>query len=163
VAQTIAMNGERSAALAKPFGGTAMTVQTVTLRVPEVTYQRARRAAETLRRSVEEVLVDAITVTLPLLDDVPAQITDDLVRMAFLNDAALWQIARSTLPPKHHRQMDELLARKGQGRLMAAKQQTLDRLLVEYQALILRRGQAAILLQQRGYDMSNPTVLNRLS
>ncbi len=139
-----------------------MTLQTVTLRVPVVTYWRARRVAETLRRPVEDVLVDALTVTLPSLDEGPAELADDLAGMAFLNDAALWRIARGTPAADHHRQVDDLLDRKGRGELMPTEQSTLDRLLLEYQAQALRRGQAAALLQRRGYDMADPTVLNRL-
>ncbi len=92
----------------------------------------------------------------------PAELADDLAGMAFLNDAALWRIARGTLAADHHRQMDDLLDRKGRGELMPAEQLTLDRLLLEYQAQALRRGQAAALLQRRGYDMADPIVLNRL-
>jgi len=91
--------------------------------------------------------------------DLPPELADDLDGLAFLNDEALWQVARSTLPASHHQQMDALLAQKGSTPLAAAEQQTLDRLLGEYQSLVLRRGQAAVLLQRRGYDMSDPEVL----
>jgi hypothetical protein len=138
------------------------TAQTITLHLPIPLYQQVQHTARTLRRTVEEVLLDAVATALPPLAGLPPELTDDLSGLAFLNDATLWQVARSTLPPEHHQQMDELLARKGQGELTATEQQTLDRLLLEYQTLVLRRGQAAVLLQRRGYDVSDPAVLNRL-
>ena len=49
-----------------------MTVQTVTLNMPEALYQRAKQAADVLKRPVEDIIVDTLASTLPLLDDVPA-------------------------------------------------------------------------------------------
>ena len=58
--------------------------------------------------------------------------------------------------------MDELLARKGQGRLTKQERQVLDQLVNDYETFVLRRSQAALLLQRRGYDMSDPSILGRL-
>jgi hypothetical protein len=135
--------------------------QTVTLNLPGLLYQKVQRMAQTLRRPIEDILVDAVATALPPLAGLPPELADDLDELAFLNDEALWQVARSTLPAGHHQQMDDLLTQKGSAPLTAAEQQTLDRLLGEYQSLVLRRGQAAVLLQRRGYDMSNPSVLSR--
>jgi hypothetical protein len=74
----------------------------------------------------------------------------------------LWRIARSTLPEEQYNQMDELLAGKGQGKITTTEQQTLDELVQQSQHLVLKRGQAAVLLQQRGYNLSNPEILNSL-
>ncbi|MDZ7292847.1 MAG: hypothetical protein ONB44_07215 [candidate division KSB1 bacterium] len=118
--------------------------------------------AQTLRRSVEDVLLDAVATALPPLSGLPSELGENLSGLAFLDDEALWQIARSTLSTEHYLQMDELLAKKGQGQLTVTEQKTLDRLLLEYQSFVLQRGQAAVLLQRRGYDMSDPAVLNSL-
>ena len=136
------------------------TAQTVTLSLPSLLYQKVQRLAQTLRRPIEDVLVDAVATALPPLAGLPSELTHDLDGLAFLNDDELWRIARSTLSTEHYQQMDDLLVRKGQAQLVAAEQQNLDRLLDEYQSLILRRGQAAVLLQRRGHDMSDPAVLN---
>ncbi len=131
----------------------------VTLHLPDLLYQQVKRLAQTFRRPVEDVLLDAVATALPPLTGLPQDLADELANLAFLNDSDLWQVARSTLPAKHHQQVDALLARKGQGELTSDEQQTLDRLLHEYQSLVLRRAQAAMLLQRRGYDMSDPAVL----
>jgi len=101
-------------------------------------------------------------MALPPLTGLPNEVSDDLASLAFLNDSALWNVARSLLPAEHHHRMDELLARKGQGRLTAQEQQVLDQLVNDYETLVLRRSQAALLLRHRGYDMSDPSILNRL-
>lgn len=136
------------------------TAQTVTLNLPGLLYQKVQRMAQTLRRPIEDVLVDAVATALPPLAGLPSELTNDLDGLAFLNDDELWRVARSTLSTEHYQQMDDLLVQKGQAQLAAAEQQNLDRLLGEYQSLILRRGQAAVLLQRRGHDMSDPAVLN---
>jgi len=133
--------------------------QPITLYLPDTLYQKAQRMALTLRRSLEDVLVDAVATALPPLVGLPQELADNLADLAFLSDAELWKIAREMLPPEHHQQADSLLAKKGQGILAADEQKTLDQLATDYQSLILRRGQAAVLLQSRGYDMSDPAVL----
>lgn len=134
----------------------------VILNLPAPLYHRVRRTAESMRRSMEDVLLDSVATALPPLTDLPNEVSDDLVGLAFLNDSALWDVARSSLPAEHHHQIDEMLARKGQGRLTDREQQVLDHLVNDYEILVLRRSQAALLLQRRGYDMSDPSILSRL-
>ncbi|MEI2691064.1 MAG: hypothetical protein V9H69_15670 [Anaerolineae bacterium] len=132
----------------------------VILDLPAPLYQRVRRTAESMRRSVEDVLLDSVATALPPLTGLPTEISDDLVSLAFLNDKALWEVARSSLPGEHHDRLDNLLAKKGQGRLTEQEQHTLDQLVDDYEMLVLRRSQAALLLQRRGYDMSDLSVLS---
>ncbi|MCI0696627.1 hypothetical protein L0337_32075 [candidate division KSB1 bacterium] len=136
------------------------TGQTVTLHLPDFLYQRVERVAKSSRRPVEEVLLDAVSTALPPLAGLPPELADELADLAFLSDAELWEIARKTLSAEHYEEMDDLLKRKGQNQLTADEQQTLDRLLQEYQTLVLHRGQAAVLLQRRGYNMPDPALLN---
>ena len=138
----------------------AATKQAITLHLPEILYRQAQRLAQTFRRPVEEILLDAVATALPPLTGLPQELADELADLAFLGDDELWQVARNALPVEHHQQVDDLLTRKGQGQLTDSEQQTLDRLLQEYQALVLRRGQAAVLLQRRGYEMSDLKVLH---
>jgi hypothetical protein len=130
----------------------------IVLNLPGPLYQRVRRTAENLRRSIEDVLLDSVATALPPLTGLPDEVSDELVSLAFLNDRALWEAARSSLPSEHHRRMDDLLAKKGQGRLSEQEQHTLEQLVNDYEILVLRRSQAALLLQRRGYDMSDPLI-----
>lgn len=144
------------------FAQNSASEQTVTLHVPDSLYHQVQRTAQSQQRPIEDVLLEALTVAFPALEGLPQEIADNLAGLTFLNDAALWQIARSTLPPEHYQQMDNLLARKGQGQIGETDQHILDQLLQEYETLVLRRGQAAVLLQRRGYDLSDPALLNNL-
>lgn len=138
------------------------TMQTFTLNLPNLLGKRIRRLAYKFQKTEQEILLNAITTALPPLVGVSPQLADELAEFTFLNDAALWRIARKRLPEEQYNQMDELLARKGQGRITLTEQQTLDELVEQSQYLVLKRGQAAVLLQHRGYDLSNPEILNSL-
>ena len=47
-----------------------MTLQSETLHLPEPVYQRAKHAADVLQQPVEDLIIDTLTSTLPVLDDV---------------------------------------------------------------------------------------------
>lgn len=134
--------------------------QAITINLPDNVYQRVRRTAQVLQRPVEEFLLDAVTTALPLLDDLPPELVDDMAALAVLNDTALWRVARDMLSPSAQERLDLLLDEKSQGTLTSEGQRELDRLLNEYERLVLARAQAALLLRQRGYDVSDPAVLN---
>lgn len=138
------------------------TIQTFTLNLPNLLGERIRRLAYNFQKTEQEILLNAITTALPPLVGATPQFADELAELPFLNDAALWRIARSTLPEEQYNQMDELLARKGQGNITVTEQEILDELVQQSQYLMLKRGQAAVLLKHRGYDLSNPEILNSL-
>ena len=136
--------------------------RTVTVRVPGLLYARIQRSAEMQRRPLEEVLVEAAAAALPPLAELPSEVGDEVAALLFLNDSALWEVARSTPAAELHAEMDDLLAGQGRGELSAAEQARLDELVHAYEVSVLLRAQAAFLLQRRGYDLSNPAVLSRL-
>lgn len=131
----------------------------VTLQLPELLFQQVERLAQTFRRPVEDVLLDAVATALPPRAGLPQNLADELSELAFLSDSDLWQVARSTLPVEHYEEVDALLALKSENRLTSSENARLEHLLQEYQSLVLRRAQAAMLLQRRGHDMSDPAVL----
>ena len=135
-------------------------MQTVTLNLPDNIYKRLQRLSQTLQRPLEEFLIEAVTTALPLLDDLPPEMIDDMIALALLNDEALWRVARSTLATADQERLDLLLDKQGREALTAAEQQELDQLLSEYERVVLARGQAAVLLKQRKYDVSDPAILN---
>lgn len=138
------------------------TIQTFALNLPNNLFERIRRLAQKFQKTEQDILLDAITTALAPLSGVASQLADELAELTFLNDAALWGIARGTLPQEQYNQMDQLLVRKGQGKITATDQQTLDQLVQQSQHFVLKRGKAAVLLKHRGYDLSNPEILNSL-
>ncbi len=137
-----------------------MLTESVTLQLPVNLYRRVQTVARTMKQPLETFLLDAVTTALPLLDDLPAALANDVSNLALLNDAALWRAARRTWSASEQEQLDELLYRKEAGNLDKKGQRALDHLLAEYDRLMLIRAQAALLLKQRGYDVTDPATLN---
>jgi hypothetical protein len=79
-----------------------------------------------------------------------------LAQMAYLNDAALWQAARSTMAPDQRARLAALHDKQQRSGLNAAEQAEEQALLDLYRETLLVRAHAAVLLEQRGYDVTNP-------
>jgi hypothetical protein len=132
-----------------------MTYQTITLNVPETVYQQIRRAAEKIQRPVNDILVEAVMATAPAMDAAGRKSRSALAQMAYLNDAALWQAARSTMPADQRERLAALHDAQQRRRLTVKERAEEQALLALYRETLLVRAQAAVLLKQRGYDVSD--------
>ncbi|MBE2201927.1 MAG: hypothetical protein IAE79_25190 [Anaerolinea sp.] len=132
-----------------------MTLQSITLNVPEQLYQQLRRAAESRQRSVNDLLVEAITAAAPAMATNTSELRTALANMTYLNDAALWQAARATLTPKQRETLEMLHHKQQRETLSATEAQEMKALETLYRDTLLVRAQAAVLLQQRHYDISD--------
>ncbi len=79
--------------------------------------------------------------------------------MEHLSDAALWSLARSTLSSEQLAEMDRLHNIAQERPLTSDENARQQDLLREYDETVLRRAHAAMLLMSRGYDLSDPKVL----
>jgi len=132
-----------------------MTLQTITLRLPEVLYRQVEHRAQRMRRSVEDELIIVVSTALPTTDDLPLDIAGDLAQLTFLTDAELWQAAQTTLPPKDSERMQALMFKRQRDELTAAEEREAQRLAHRADRTMLVRSQAAVLLKDRGHDVSN--------
>lgn len=66
-----------------------MTVQAITLNLPETVYEQIRRAAEKAQRPVNDVLVEAVTAVAPVIGT-----TSEKLRASL---AQLWPISTTPL------------------------------------------------------------------
>jgi hypothetical protein len=133
-----------------------MTTQEVTLSVPEAVYNQIRRAAEKAHRPVADLLVEAVIAAAPAMESAASPLRVALAQMTYLNDAALWQASRATMPEAQRERLDELHSKQQREGLTPAEQQEEQALLALYRETVLVRAQAAVLLKQRGYDVSDP-------
>jgi len=76
--------------------------------------------------------------------------------MAHLDDAALWQAARSTMAPEQRARLEALHDKQQCAGLDAAERAEEQALLDLYHETMLVRAQAAVLLKQHGYDVADP-------
>ncbi|HNS01587.1 MAG TPA: hypothetical protein PKM78_04310, partial [Anaerolineae bacterium] len=74
-----------------------MSTQNVTLELSDGLLQRARLAAATLQRPLEDVLTATLAAALPEVQDAPVDMRAELARMTWLSDGDLWMIARSAM------------------------------------------------------------------
>ncbi len=133
-----------------------MTVQSVTLSLPQTIYEQIRQAAEKAQRPLDEVLVEAVTAVAPVIDSASEQLRTGLAQMAYLNDLALWQAARATMSTEQRERLEALHHRQQQQGLTATEKVEDQALLTLYRETILIRAQAAVLLKGRSYDISDP-------
>jgi hypothetical protein len=128
-----------------------MTVQTITLRLPEPLYRTARQIAQVTKRPIETVLQDSLSAVLPPLDDVEPNEAAELARLALLDDAALWGEARTLMTRAEQTELQDLLDRQGSRALTTVEQARLRELMHVYGQLMVRKAHAYLLLARRGY------------
>jgi len=140
-----------------------MTVQAITLNLPQAVYKQIRQAAEKVGRPVNEVLLEAVTAVAPIIGAGPENLRTALAQMAYLNDAALWQAGRATMTAEQREHLETLHDKQQREGLTAEEQAEEQALLSLYRETLLVRAQAAVLLKQRGYDVSEPLQFAPLS
>ena len=96
-----------------------MTVQTITLRLPEPLYRTARQIAQVTKRPIETVLQDNLSAVLPPLDDVEPNEAAELARLALLVEPVAGTFARQVggndVPPEMSRGVEAHLPHPGIG------------------------------------------------
>jgi plasmid stability protein len=131
-----------------------MTVQPVTLNLPNTLYHRLKRRADQAHRTVEDELIEVVATAVSVTDELPADLAEAISSLALLDDEALWQAARSHLPSEAAAQLEVLHLKRQREGLTETEAQTLASLVHQYERAMLVRAQAAALLKQRGYDVS---------
>ncbi len=138
-----------------------MSVQTITLHISNDVYLRIQHTAQLLKQPLETLLLNTVRTALPLVNNLPGETVADLANLPLLNDAALWRMANAVLPPEQQSQLDLYLEKKNIQPLTMPEKLALEVLLDEYDRIVLIRSQAAVLLKQRGYNVSPPTLLKQ--
>ena len=131
-----------------------MVQQTVTVTLPEDFYQRVKVRAEYAHHSVEEEL---LTLAVAALDDEPIalDIQEAVASLPVLDEAALWQAARSRLSPAESDEVEALHFKQQREGLTAAEKHRLAALMHQYEKALLIRSHALLLLKERGEDIAS--------
>ncbi len=131
-----------------------MTVQNITLPLPEHLYLRFEQIAKATQQSMTDVLLHAVEVgSPPRWDNVPAEFQTDLAALDRLDDKALWQIARSQQGANEMDRYETLLHKNANETLTPAEKDELNHLRQEADRYMLRKAHAAALLRWRGYQL----------
>lgn len=133
-----------------------MDIHPVTVNLPDTVYRSIQRAAKQSQRTVEQLLGDAVALLAPERSDLPADLQHALAQMVYLNDAALWSAARTTLQQEQQQRLEALHDKQQRQPLSVPERAEEEKLVQLYRETQLVRAHAVVLLQQRGYDVSNP-------
>jgi hypothetical protein len=136
--------------------------QTVTLHLPDETLQRYQQGATAARKLLEEFLVERLMEAVPpLADDLPSPLHEELEMLEHLDDDALWQVARSQLPPNSQRLYSRLLTKNSRGTITVQEKETLHTLGEQARLLTLKAAHAYMVLKWRGHRVPSPEELQR--
>lgn len=131
-----------------------MSTQSITLNLPAPLYERLTQRARQAHRSVEDELLEVVATAVPATDALPEDLRAAIAPLPLLDDDALWRAARDHLPAKDAARMEALHNKRQTKGLTDAEQDTLARLIRQYERYMLIRSRAAALLRERGHDVS---------
>lgn len=136
-----------------------MTVQTISIALPQPVYRKLERAAALTHRPVADILTTVVNATLPDTPELPQGLADELAAMHILNDAALWAAAQPSLSPAEQMRLEQLNELGAARALTVAEAAEQEQLLSAYHRSVLRRAQALAILTQRGHPLPSETEL----
>lgn len=132
-----------------------MSLQTITIQLPERLYRDVAKRARRMHRSVEEEVVAVVADALPTMNDLPSELTEELDQLTLLNDTELWQAAQTKLGEEAAAQMQTLVWKQQRDGLTTREQNKAEKLIQRYNRTMLVRAKAAVLLKTRGFDIAS--------
>ena len=128
----------------------AIQATEVKLQLPTRLYQRVAQTAQGTKCEVTEVIVAVLEAALPPLpDDLPPDVTAEVVRWAWLDDASLRAVAEAFLPRQQQRRFTTLMRKEKTGRLTAREREEWEQLQQAYLRLSRNKAMAQFILTQR--------------
>lgn len=129
--------------------------ETVTLQLPERLHQRLVKTAEATQRTLESVIIHALTVgSPPDWDDAPEEFQATLAALDRLEDSALWEIARSRKPVADMERYDKLLELNQANTITDSERLELFDLREESEHFMLKKAHAAAILKWRRHQIA---------
>jgi plasmid stability protein len=130
-----------------------MAQQTLMVTLPDDFYQRLKVRAEQAQHNIEDELVNLAAAALDN-EPIPLDIQEAVASLPVLDDAALWQAARSRLPQADSDEVEALHFKRQREGLTDTEKQRLAGLMHQYEKALLIRSHALLLLKQRGQDIT---------
>jgi len=131
-----------------------MSTQTLTLHLPDRLYARLQQRAQQSNRTLEAELLEVLSTAVPADEGLPHPLAEEVAALDDMDDAALWQAARSRLPAKASAQLEALHGKRQRDRLSETETRKLAVLVSQYERSMLIRERAAAILKLRGHDLS---------
>jgi plasmid stability protein len=132
-----------------------MSTQTLTLHLPDRLYARLQQRAQQSNRTLEAELLEVLSTAVPAEESLPQPLAEELARLDGMNEAALWQAARSRLSAEASAQLEVLHIKRQQEGLSETEARPLAELVQQYERSMLIRARASAILKLRGHDLSD--------
>lgn len=131
-----------------------MTMQSVTLQLPEPVFRYFQQMAVATKRPLEQVVRQSVEGNLPpSVATMPAEMHHELLALQGLPVEQLLSIAAEQTPPADQARHLELLERNSVGALTASEEQELATLRLAADRLMLRKVYAWSVLRWRGHPV----------
>lgn len=130
-----------------------MSVQTMTIQLPEKIYEHLKRRAENSRRSINDEVVEVIAMAVHEEARLSPDMDDVLEQLDYVDNDTLWRMARSRLSEEEARRLEELNWKQQQDGLTKEEEEERENLLWLYNRRLLVRAKAMALLKERGQDI----------
>lgn len=135
-----------------------VALQTLTLRLPDLIYQRLVDLAQKSDRPLEEETVSLINAALMTDAELVADISDRLNQLALLTDEELWSAAKFQASEDDNDLMQELLEKRQRQGLTLEEVEQVQVLSKHFNHIMMVRAKSAALLAERGHDISTLAV-----
>ena len=138
-----------------------MGVHSLTVDLSDDAFRSVSSAERKRKLSPETIVAEALSAASPILNDssnsANASFRAALTQMAYLSDAHLFQAARASMPGNLRERLAFLNDQAQREGLKKTEEVEREKLLTLYRETILVRAQAAVLLKQRNYTVSDPS------
>lgn len=134
-----------------------MTDQII-LTIPENISERVRELALQIDKEPEQILLEHLTtLSLPLL---PPDEQAELDALKHLSDDALWTIAHEQMPESAQTRANQLMDKNSRQVITEDEYAELQSLVERSDRLMVRKAEAASILQGRGYSFTQTDFLS---
>lgn len=131
-----------------------MTMQSVTLQLPEPVFRYFQQMAVATKRPLEQVVRQSVEGNLPpSVATMPAEMHHELLALQGLPVEQLLRVAAEQAPPADQARHLDLLERHNAGALNASDEQELAKLRLAADRLMLRKAYAWSVLRWRGHPV----------
>ncbi|MUG94621.1 hypothetical protein F7734_20525 [Scytonema sp. UIC 10036] len=133
-----------------------MTMQKVTLELPEPVFQQLARIALATQQPLEILAAQSIVSNLPPTpDNAPVEMQAELLQMQIKDNTELLSIAQSQIVEEQQQRHVELLEKNQNGELTPSERQELSELRIAADRLMLQKAYAWSILRWRGHKLPN--------
>jgi len=131
-----------------------MDSQTVTLHLPDATYQRLVELSTQSERPLTEETVHLLSSALATDEVLTSDISAQLAHLSLLTDDELWNTATSIASEEDNELMQGLLEKRQRTGLISNEIEQLQVLSAHFNQIMMTRAKAAAILLERGHDIS---------